>query len=86
MPDAMSINTDAIRAEARKLERDGGEWKLRHVMAVLGCAKSTVYNTPWLLRIAKPVGKRGLRWDPAEVRNRGPLSTDANRARRRTGS
>jgi hypothetical protein len=55
--------------EASAIELSGGEWKLRHVVAVLERARSTVYNTPWLLQIAKRVGKRGLRRVPAEVRN-----------------
>jgi len=56
--------------EASAIEAAGGEWRSWHVAAVLDCAKSTIYNTPWLLAIARRVGKRGLRWSPAEVRAR----------------
>lgn len=58
----------AILNDAAAIEAAGGEWRVEHVSAVLDCARSTVYNTPWLLRIARRVGKRGLRFRPADVR------------------
>ncbi len=87
MPATPTIDRAALLKEAMELEQGGGEWKFLHVMAVLNCARSTVYDTAWLMAIAKRVGKRGLRWNPAEVRNRGPIDASA-RARRqqRTGS
>lgn len=73
--------------EALALEARGLEWRVWHVAAFLDIGRSTVYQTPWLMAIAKQSGRRGLRWVPAEVRNRGPIAaprpTKATRARRR---
>lgn len=71
---AKTIGRIALAQEAAAIEAAGGEWKVQHVMAVLDCARSTVYDTPWLRRIAKRVGKRSLRFVPAEVRARGPIT------------
>ena len=68
MPD-VTIDRAAVAEEAARLEAAGADWKTQHVMAVLGMARSTVYNTPWLMRISRRVGKRGRRWTPREVRN-----------------
>lgn len=57
-----------LAAEAAALEAAGADWRIDHVAAVLGCARSTAYDTPWLKRIARKVGKRGVRFIPAEVR------------------
>lgn len=80
MTDARS----ALLDEAIALESKGLEWNLSHVAAFLGIARSTVYATPWLVAIAKPAAVRGLRWNPAEVRNRGalPVATPHKPARR----
>jgi hypothetical protein len=66
-----TIDRVELLAEALEIEKAGGQWKVPHVMAVLDCARSTIYNTPWLLRTCKRIGKRGRRWVPADVR-RGP--------------
>lgn len=76
--DTSPIDKETVLREAGQIEADGGRWKIQHVAAVLNCAVSTVYNTPWLLRICKRVGKRGRRWVPAEVRA-GQPSTHSNR-------
>lgn len=68
MADA-TIDRAAIAEEAARLEAAGADWKVKHVTAVLGCARSTVYDTPWLMRISRRVGKNGRRWNPKEVRN-----------------
>jgi hypothetical protein len=83
-----TIDRVALLKEAAEIEAAGGEWKMRHVAAVVDCARSTVYNTPWLLAIARRVGKRGLRWLPAEVRARKRLtdSPTAYARPRRTGT
>jgi hypothetical protein len=58
----------SIAEEAKKLEAAGADWHAKHVAAVLGCAVKTVYDTPWLKRVARKVGRRGVRFTPAEVR------------------
>ncbi len=57
-----------ILEEATALEAAGGDWNMRHVAAVLNCSRPTIYNTYWLMRISRRVGKRGRRWTPREVR------------------
>jgi hypothetical protein len=64
---------ETVLNEALALEAKGLEWRLWHVAAFLDVARSTVYATPWLMAIAKRAGTRGLRWNPADVRNRGAL-------------
>lgn len=65
----MSIDEQArLAEEATKLEAAGADWRVEHVAAVIGCARSTAYDTPWLMRIARRVGRRGVRWNPKEVR------------------
>jgi hypothetical protein len=71
----MAVDRSWILDEALALETKGLEWRLWHVAAFLDVARSTVYATPWLMAIAKRAGARGLRWNPAEVRNRGALPT-----------
>jgi predicted DNA-binding transcriptional regulator AlpA len=57
-----------VAAEATRLEAAGADWEAKHVAAVLGCARATVYDTYWLKRISRRVGGRGRRWTPSEVR------------------
>jgi predicted DNA-binding transcriptional regulator AlpA len=64
-----TIDRVAIARDATEIEAAGGEWTVRHVMAILGIARSTVYDTAWLIARARRIGKRGLRWNPADVRN-----------------
>lgn len=59
-----------VLEEAQAIERAGGEWDARHVAAVLGCSRSTVYDTPWLLQISVRAGGRGRRWRPKDIRER----------------
>lgn len=57
--------------EAGALERAGGTWRIRHVMAVLDVARSSVYRSRWLMqrRIKRGQGKRaGNGWHPRDVR------------------
>jgi hypothetical protein len=35
--------------EAKAIEAAGGDWAVRHVCAVLGCHRATLYRTPWLM-------------------------------------
>ena len=63
-----TIDRIALAQQASTIEAAGGDWTIYHVMAILDCARSTVYETPWLRRCAKRVGKRGLRFDPKKVR------------------
>lgn len=62
-----------VLEEAAKLEQLGGDWEAKHLVAVLGCAERSVYNTPWLRRIRRRVGTRGWRWTPREVRTQQAL-------------
>lgn len=72
-----------VLTEATAIERAGGDWEAKHLVAVLGCAERTVYNTPWLRRIRRRIGTRGWRWNPAEVRTQQSLvSRNAPNARR----
>jgi hypothetical protein len=73
----------AVLDEALALETKGLEWRLWHVAAFLDVARSTVYATPWLMAIAKRAGTRGLRWEPAEVRNRGPIAPPTRSTQKR---
>lgn len=54
--------------DAAALEAAGGQWSALHVAAVLGMARKTVYDTPWLRKIALPLGNGRHSWDPATVR------------------
>ncbi|HWH50199.1 MAG TPA: hypothetical protein VN651_01550 [Gemmatimonadaceae bacterium] len=58
-----------IATEATALEAAGADWSLRHVVAVFGCATSTIYSTPWMMSASRIVGKSGRRWNPKELRN-----------------
>jgi hypothetical protein len=57
-----------LLAEATAIEQAGGQWNALHVAAVLGMARKTVYDTPWLRKIALPLGNGRHSWDPATVR------------------
>ncbi len=70
----------AIAEEAQRLEAAGADWRAHHVAAVLDCAISTIYVTPWLMRISRRVGKRGRRWTPAEVRRAQLIASSAGAA------
>lgn len=65
------MTTDArleILKDATAIEAAGGQWNALHVGAVLGMARKSVYDTPWLRRIALPLGNGRFSWDPATVR------------------
>ena len=66
--ETLAMDKAAVLEEAERLERMGAQWKVQHVAAVLNCAVSTVYNTPWVLKLCHRVGKRGRRWIPAQIR------------------
>lgn len=72
-------NLEVLR-EALAIESAGGDWKMKHVQAVLNCARSTVYQTPYLTKLRKRVGKRGVRWTPREVRSYQALVSSGGRA------
>lgn len=57
-----------LAEEAAKLETAGADWSVKHVVAVLGCARSTVYDTYWLMKVSRRVGRGSLRWNPRELR------------------
>lgn len=81
------IDRATIAAEAARLEAAGADWKIKHVMAVLGVARSTAYDTPWLMRISRRVGKNGRRWTPSEVRTAQLLASSGDQKTfQRTGS
>lgn len=63
-----TIDRAELVAAATALERAGGSWRLSHVMAITDLSKATVYRTPWLMRIRKRRGSRGVSWKPADVR------------------
>jgi hypothetical protein len=66
MPEA-TIERARLIAEATELERVGGEWKLRHVLAVLGCHKATLYRNRWLMsRAIHQPG--GIVFRPTDIR------------------
>lgn len=76
----------ALLREATDIENAGGQWESQHVAAVIGMARKSVYDTPWLRKIAKPAGNGRMRWIPAEVRQQQQVeaarrSTRLNRAR-----
>lgn len=54
--------------EATALEAAGGDWAIRHVCAVLGCHRATLYRTPWLLHrmIHGPGAKKTFH--PSDIR------------------
>lgn len=57
----------ALVAEAMELERVGGEWHVRHVLAVLDCHKATLYRNRWLMsRAIHQPG--GVVFRPTDVR------------------
>ncbi len=80
-----TIDRAAIAEDAARLESAGADWEASHVGAVLGMARSTIYNTPWLMRISRRVGKRGRRWNPREVRNAQAIAS-GHVALKRTGT
>lgn len=53
--------------EATALEKAGGEWRLRHLLAIFGCHKSSLYRNKWLMskKIDQPGGPA---WRPRDVR------------------
>lgn len=57
-----------LAEEATRLEAVGADWNAQHVGAVLGCSRSTIYDTFWLMKISRRIGRTRLRWNPAEVR------------------
>lgn len=57
-----------LAEEAARLEAAGADWSVKHVAAVLGCARSTIYDTFWLMKISRRVGRTRLRWNPRELR------------------
>lgn len=62
-----TIDRVALVEEATALERAGGDWKVRHVLAVLGCHKASLYRNRWLMaRAIRQPG--GLAFRPADVR------------------
>jgi hypothetical protein len=66
MTKATIARVDLIR-EATALEKAGGEWKLRHVLAVLDCHKATLYRNRWLMsRAIRQPG--GVAFKPADIR------------------
>jgi hypothetical protein len=66
--DEKTIDRIKLIEQATAIEAAGGDWNVRHVMAVLDCARSTVYETPFLVKIRRRVGRRSVRWNPKEVR------------------
>lgn len=76
-----TIDRIAIAAEATALEAAGADWNAKHLAAVLGCAVSTIYDTPWLRRIKRRTGVRGARWVPREVRNAQAIASSHPSAR-----
>ncbi len=79
-----------LAEEAARLEAAGADWNVKHVAAVLGCSRSTIYDTYWLIKIAHRVGRTQLRWNPRELRAAQAAETAARdrrtfrRDRRRT--
>jgi hypothetical protein len=66
MTRATIARVDLIR-EATALEKAGGEWKLRHVLAVLDCHKATLYRNRWLMaRAIRQPG--GVAFKPTDIR------------------
>lgn len=57
-----------LLADAIAREAIGGRWRVQHLMAVLDLSRASVYRTPWLMRLKKRRGARGVQWIPAEVR------------------
>lgn len=67
-PTARPIDPAALRAEALHLEATGGVWKAPHVCAILSVCRATVYDTPFLFHRRLKRGRRGVAWDPKDVR------------------
>ena len=75
-----TLSRVALVEEAVALERAGGEWKVRHVLAILGCHKATLYRDRWLMaRAIRQPG--GLAFRPADVRLYQANNTGAARRR-----
>lgn len=57
----------ALAEEATRLEAAGADWESKHVAAVLGCGRSTIYDTRWLMQCSRRVGVK-RHWIPRELR------------------
>jgi hypothetical protein len=62
-----TIERIGVLKEAIAIEKAGGDWSLKHVLAVLGCSKSTLYRNKWLMskKIDLPGGPA---WHPSDIR------------------
>lgn len=80
-----TIDRVALLEGAMAIEAAGGDWTVSELAAVLGCSRRTVYETPWLMRISRRVGKRGRRWNPKEVRTAQAIASGRD-VLKRTGS
>ena len=68
MTDATISRVDLV-TEAIALERAGGDWKVRHVLAILGCHKSTLYSPKYRWIMARAIRQPGgLAFRPSDIR------------------
>ena len=77
-----TIDRVALVEEATALEKAGGDWKLRHVLAVLGCHKATLYRPAYRWLMARAIRQPGgLTFRPADIRLYQAMHTGAARRR-----
>jgi hypothetical protein len=75
-----TIDRLAILEEALALEAKGGDWAVRHILAVLDCHRSTLYRNRWLMsRAIRQPG--GIAFHPSDVRLMQANNTGAARRR-----
>jgi len=75
-----TIDRIALIQEATAIEKAGGEWKIRHVLAVLDCHKATLYRNRWLMaRAIRQPG--GVVFKPSDIRLYQANNTGAARRR-----
>lgn len=71
-----TIERVAVLREATAIEQAGGDWRIRHVCAVLDCHRSSLYRDPWL-KARMIHGPGGVTIPPKDVRLYQQLHTGA---------
>jgi hypothetical protein len=62
-----TLSRISVLEDALAIEQAGGDWSLRHLLAVLGCSRATLYRNARLMDIRiDQVG--GAVWPPSGVR------------------
>jgi hypothetical protein len=73
-----TIERIGVLKEAIAIEKAGGDWSVRHVIAVLGCHRSRLYRNTWLMskKIKQPGGPV---WHARDIRLFQALQTGQRR-------